>query len=184
MTTGSGIVDNRTEEAPVPGTLPIASAAGFGGLFPKRADAPIKIFHPTIMDPVHAKQGYPHGNVGQPRRPSMEFVMSHHEEILHLERNNGKGLIYLYDTGGYWCAFEQSACRLHRIFPESDISILHFGNYPFPVVMAAISDGELRAYSRRHLVREPEGGCRILSGRELSPEYYRRWRNAVDEGLL
>ena len=82
----------------------------------------------------------------------MAFLAAHRTEVLAREQNNER-FIHLYGTGGYWAAFERSAYQLCRLFPRNETAVFHFAAYPFPVVMASIADGELRAYSRRHILR-------------------------------
>lgn len=89
---------------------------------------------------------------------------------------------YLYGFESYWVAFEHSAYQLCRLFPRSDTSIIRFVTYPFPVVMASITDTELCAYSRRHILKAAEPDRRVLTAEKLSFEHYREWhRTEVEE---
>lgn len=102
-------------------------------------------------------------------------------------RNHGPGknnerYAYLYGFESYWVAFEHSAYQLCRLFPRSDTSIIRFVTYPFPVVMASITDTELCAYSRRHILKAAEPDRRVLTAEKLSFEHYREWhRTEVEE---
>lgn len=114
----------------------------------------------------------------------MTLLENHCKDILKREATAKDDLIYLYETGEYWVAFEQSACRLRQLFPGSDIIVLHLPVWPFPVVMVSVSDTVFRQYSRTHIVRDFGPGHRILSGAPVSPEQYSRWHKAALAGLI
>lgn len=104
-------------------------------------------------------------------------------EILSREQDNSCR-IYLYDTAGWWVAFEQSACQLSRIFPDCGITILHLRKYPFPVVMASVADRQVQAYSHSHIFRTSSAGIRVLSATQMAPECYSRWHRETVDGLI
>ncbi len=109
------------------------------------------------------------------------LLNEHLGDIMSRERTNTAS-IHLYCTGPYWVAFERSAYQLCRLFPRSDTSIIRFVTYPFPVVMASITDTELCAYSRRHILKAAEPDRRVLTAEKLSFEHYREWhRTEVEE---
>lgn len=111
----------------------------------------------------------------------MTFLSTHQEKILAREKENER-FIHLYGLGNYWVAFERSAYQLYRLFPQSETSIIRFVTYPFPVVMAAVTDIELRAYSRRHILRNAEPDYRVLATSAISFDRYREWhRTEVEE---
>ena len=112
----------------------------------------------------------------------MAFLSAHQAEIMAREKDNER-YAYLYGFESYWVAFEHSAYQLCRLFPRSDTSIIRFVTYPFPVVMAAVTDAELRAYSRRHILRIAEPDYRVLTTEELPPERYREWHRVEVEEL-
>lgn len=113
----------------------------------------------------------------------MSFLAAHQREILAREKDNGT-FIHLYDTGGYWIAFEHSACQLCQLFPRHETAVINFRDYPFPVVMAFVTDADLRAYSRRHILRTAGPDYKILTVPALVPEQYRSWyRNEIREFL-
>ena len=95
-------------------------------------------------------------------------------EIIRQERSNDKS-IHLYGTGGYWVAFEESAYLLCQVFSAEVLSVISHASYPFPIVMASISDQELAAYSRRHIVKRNEPEYKELVATAISFEEYRRW---------
>lgn len=95
-------------------------------------------------------------------------------EIIRKERKNERR-VCLYGTGEYWTAFEQSAYLLCRLFPAAEVSIVTHPEEPFPVVMASISDDELRAFARQHIFcRDLPDYKEILVDR-IIPEQYRIW---------
>lgn len=114
----------------------------------------------------------------------MALLEHHHKDILKRESSGTGGFIYLYEAGEYWVAFEQSACRLRQLFPDCDIIVLHLQAWPFPVVMASVSDIRFRKYSRTHIVRAFGPDHKILSGSPVSPEQYSRWHKAALDGLI
>ena len=74
-------------------------------------------------------------------------------QLLHIVKKElrNENRICLYGTGEYWVAFERSAYMLSQLFASSDISSVIHKEYPFPVVMASISDDELRGYGKHHI---------------------------------
>jgi len=57
------------------------------------------------------------------------------------------------------------------MFPDAGISVLQFADCPFPVVMASVSDGEFRAYARRHIVRTSGTDHTVLFREPLADGY-------------
>ena len=112
----------------------------------------------------------------------VRLLNEHLNDIMNRERAN-QNSIHLYCTGPYWVAFERSAYQLCRLFPRSETSVIRFITYPFPVVMAAVTDAELRAYSRRHILRIAEPDYRVLTTGEFPPERYREWHRVEVEEL-
>lgn len=98
---------------------------------------------------------------------------SHSGAILDRERDNGR-FVHLY-AAGYRAAFERSAGRLRRMFPDAGISVPHFESSPFPVVMASVSDEEFRAYAWRHIVRTSDTAPIRFS-------FGSRWRTSAADG--
>lgn len=113
----------------------------------------------------------------------MTFLSTHQAKIMARERTN-KRFVHLYGIGDYWMAFERSAYLLCQLFSRSETSVVHFIAYPFPVMMAAITDQELKAYSRSHIFKRDEGDYKELLTSEISPGQYRLWhRNEVQDYL-
>ena len=124
----------------------------------------------------------PVGNASSPGVSLMDFLSTHQAEILNQEKDNLQ-FAHLYGFENYWVAFEHSAYQLCRLFPRSETSIIRFITYPFPVVMAAVTDAELRAYSRRHILRIAKPDYRMLTTEELPLERYREWHRVEVEEL-
>lgn len=112
------------------------------------------------------------------------LLENHHKDILKREASGRGDFIYLYDTGDYWVAFERSAFMLRRIFPESDIVVLHLKTWLFPVVMVSVADSDFRKYSRIHTAHPMGPDRRVLPGGTVSLEQYTRWHKAVEEGTV
>lgn len=106
------------------------------------------------------------------------LLAAHDNDILCRERNNDNR-IYLYDIRGYWVAFEQSACLLQQLFPQSRISLLRSRSYPLPVVMASVADDAMQGYFRQHIVKPFRMKHKILLGLTLSQEYYKQWHEGT-----
>lgn len=114
----------------------------------------------------------------------MSLLETRLTEIIRQESNN-ENHIHLYTTGDYWAAFEQSACLLCEAFPASETTIITSHTaYPFPVVMATITDNELRTYTRKHILRKDNLEYKILSAPALSFEHYREWHNREVQEFL
>ncbi len=60
------------------------------------------------------------------------------KNILKKEVGNTDAM-YLYGTGTYWVAFENSAYQLCQQCEEVELTPFFFDDYPFPVLMASIS---------------------------------------------
>lgn len=115
--------------------------------------------------------------VGQPSAlPSglrlMAFLEANLKQVLDRERNNDRR-IHLYAFGGYWAAFDRSACQLCLRFPGCETAVLRVVSIPFPVVMAFVPDGQLRI--RRVRMRRAEPEHEILTAPELSMARYKKW---------
>lgn len=106
--------------------------------------------------------------------PLMELIETRLLDIIHTEDATGR-FIHLYGVGDYWHAFEESAYQLGLLFGTHDITVLMYKDYPFPVLMASISDDELRAYSKNHIFRKKVSGYRELVGMGISMKQNKRW---------
>lgn len=95
-------------------------------------------------------------------------------EIIRKERKNERR-VCLYGTGEYWTAFEQSAYQLCRLFATNDISVATHPEYPFPVVMASISDDELRAFAKQHIFCRDLPNYKEMLVPRIIPQQYRIW---------
>lgn len=132
------------------------------------------------MRPIEENIETMNGNLRQVARtePSgmrlMAFLSAHRTEILDREKNNER-FIHLYGTGGYWTAFERSACQLCRLFPRSETAVFHFAARPFPVVMASVTDTELSSYTRRLALRTVDPNHKVLRVSALPSGAYERW---------
>lgn len=136
----------------------------------------------TEIAGISDRQQQPAGNASSPGVSLMDFLSTHQAEILNREKDNQR-FAHLYGFGNYWVAFEHSAYQLCRLFSRSETSIIRFVTYPFPVVMAAVTDAELHAYSRRHILRIAEPDYRVLTTEELPFERYREWHRVEVEEL-
>ncbi len=110
----------------------------------------------------------------------LELVGTRGADILGRERGNGRQ-VHLYDAGGYRIAFERSAWLLCLLFPRAEVMTLHLGTHPFPVVLAAVREDDVRPYFRRHIVRTC-GDRSVLLAPSLPSEGYDRWRREVVDG--
>lgn len=115
------------------------------------------------------------------------LLASHNSDILQKEESNS-GRIYLYPLGEYWAAFEQSACLLHRMFPDGELTVLHLKTFPFPVVMLSITDFAYRSCSRCHSSKTGDAieglGCIVISVPSVSGVDYSRWHKYVVDGVI
>lgn len=117
---------------------------------------------------------------GPPWKRLLGLVEERHAEILERERGNGR-LAYLYDAGAYWVAFERSAWRLCRLFPQAEVLVLHLRGRPFPVVLAAVAEQAVRPRLRgRDAGRR--GGRAALPAPPCPESLYGEWRRKVVDG--
>lgn len=103
-------------------------------------------------------------------------------DILDKERDN-RCAVHLYNIGTYWVAFERSAYQLYRLFPRVEPTSLSLTSYPFPFVMASITDRSLHAYACEHIVRRSEAGYVRLTAPDLLLADYRKWHAKEAESL-
>lgn len=112
----------------------------------------------------------------------MNLLRERLTEIMDRERTNQNSM-HLYCTGSYWVAFERSAYQLHRAFSDSETLPLRLYAYPFPIVMASITDLSLRLYTRKHILRKDESDYKLLTVPGLPLAAYREWHAGEVEGL-
>lgn len=111
----------------------------------------------------------------------MYLMNSQLSNIIRREHEN-ETRICLYGFGTYWSAFEKSAFLLCQIFPESHIFITTHIASPFPVVMAIISDDQLRDYGRHHIFCRDYPDYKELFCLKPSTIQYRVWhRNEMNK---
>ena len=112
----------------------------------------------------------------------MNLLRERLTEIMDRERAN-RNSIHLYCTGPYWVAFERSAYQLHRTFPDSETTPMRLFAYPFPIVMASVTDRSLRSYARKHILRRDDMNYKLLTVPGLSLADYRAWHAGEVKGL-
>ena len=104
-------------------------------------------------------------------------------QITRREREN-LAHICLYETGGYWAAFERSAYQLCRLFPDLNVSALKLRDNPFPVVFACVSDKELLSYAESHILCVDKPDYKEILAEEISPVNYFRWHQQSLQPLV
>lgn len=79
------------------------------------------------------------------------------KNILKKEVGNTDAM-YLYGTGTYWVAFENSAYQLCQQYEEAELTPFFFDEYPFPVLMASVPYSALdnNKISDRLVLRAPK----------------------------
>ena len=112
----------------------------------------------------------------------VRLLNEHLSEIMSRERSNQHS-IHLYCTGPYWVAFERSAYQLRRAFPDSEVIPMRLLGYPFPVVMASVTDRSLRSYARKHILRRDDMDYKQLTVPGLSLADNREWHAGEVKGL-
>ena len=104
----------------------------------------------------------------------MALLENHLLDILDKEHDNHTA-IHLYSTGTHWVAFERSAYQLLCLSPCIMVTPMSLTTYPFPVVMASLTDRELRTSSRMRSFRREGVDYGWLAVPELSLTNYRKW---------
>lgn len=101
----------------------------------------------------------------------LQWVAENLRLITHREAGN-EDTLHLYAHGDYWHAFERSAYQLVRRHPEAQLSQLSFTTYPFPLIIATLSDATVR----RHLAAHSHTATHlVLPAPRLTPEAYYTW---------
>lgn len=113
-----------------------------------------------------------------------QLIQSYHTEILDREKSNDR-FIHLYNIGTYWVAFERSACGLCGLFPKSEFALFRVPGRLEYVVMVSVSESEVVAFARKHVVRRDELDYMVLMvSSSLVKEYYKWHADAVRSVLL
>jgi len=110
----------------------------------------------------------------------MRLIDGHLPEIVQREVRSA-GRIRLYGTGDYWNAFEQSAYLLWRLFPEAELVAVRHCGFPFPVVIASISDLALQSRVGQNIFLHCRPNYRELFAPDVPVQQYASWhRQTVD----
>lgn len=112
----------------------------------------------------------------------MRLMNTHMPEIIRKEQSNVNS-IKLYGTGDYWSAFEQSAYLLCKVFTTNNITVITSKVYPFPVMMATISDKALRAYAKSHIYTCDKIDYKEILATDISVKDYQKWRKKEIDGF-
>ncbi len=105
------------------------------------------------------------------------LLVSRGDEIISREKDN-RDVIYLYNVGGWWVAFECSAYMLSR---------LHMGCYPsvlrmpdnaecLPLVMDGLPEDEVDGLCRINGTLHDGTDYKAVSSKECSVGLYARWK--------
>ena len=72
--------------------------------------------------------------------------------IMKREYDN-ENRVHLYGVGQYWAAFDKSAYLLEKMTnEESDTTVLHFKDYPFPILMYCLHYEKVKDLCRKHIM--------------------------------
>lgn len=114
--------------------------------------------------------------------PLVALLTVHFDTIMERERTN-RGFVHLYGVGDYWVAFEQSAYPLCHLMPSCETALFHFASYPFPVVMASVTDTCLQSFVRQHILRTDRPAYKVFSVRPYPSARYRSWHRTLECAL-
>lgn len=92
--------------------------------------------------------------------------------------------ISLYEAGEYWMAFEYSAYLLCGLFPQLRVTVIEMHNNPFPIVMAGISDEELRRYTSRHILKRDYLDYKEIVPTKTPATEYHQWHQQAVQPFL
>ena len=108
----------------------------------------------------------------------LEALLSRYiKEIMSRESVN-TNTIHLYNTGDYWVSFEKSAYMLQRLSQDVDTATINHPAYPFPIIMATVSDSEIHGDLSPDCVLR---GYSTLYADELNIAEYTEWhRNEIE----
>ena len=109
--------------------------------------------------------------------PLAALLTGHFDAIMERERTN-RSSVHLYGAGDYWVAFEQSAYQLCQLMPSCETTLFRFAVYPFPVVMASVTDAQLQSFVRLHILRTDQPAY----VRPYSADRYRSWHRTLERG--
>ena len=113
----------------------------------------------------------------------INFLTENHKEIIAQEQQNYTR-INLYGIGNYWHAAEESACQLEKLFPKVEKMVMRFDDFPFPFVIAAITDTQLRTYTKLHLMKVDHPDFKVIVTKRMSAQSYYDWHKETTEDFL
>ena len=113
--------------------------------------------------------------------PLAALLTGHFDAIMERERTN-RSSVHLYGAGDYWVAFEQSAYQLCQLMPSCETTLFRFAVYPFPVVMASVTDVQLQSFVRLHILRTDQPAYKVFSVRPYSADRYRSGHRTLERG--
>lgn len=113
--------------------------------------------------------------------PLAALLTGHFDAIMERERTN-RSSVHLYGAGDYWVAFEQSAYQLCQLMPSCETTLFRFAVYPFPVVMASVTDAQLQPFVRLHILCTDQPAYKVFSVRPYSADRYRSWHRTLESG--
>lgn len=103
--------------------------------------------------------------------------------IMKREYDN-ENRIHLYGVGQYWAAFDKSAYLLEEMTnEESDTTVLHFKDYPFPILMYCLHYEKVKDLCRKHIMAKQNPDYLQLLTHPIDPKSYSQWYRelVVDE---
>ena len=98
--------------------------------------------------------------------------------------NANENRVHLYGVGHYWAAFDRSAYLLEQMtMNESDATVLHLKDYPFPVLMYCVRHEKVEDLCRRYLMAGQGMEYRQIMSHPIDTASYNRWyRGYVIDG--
>lgn len=104
------------------------------------------------------------------------------QTIMKRESDN-ENRIHLYGVGQYWAAFDKSAYLLEKMTNEEcDTTVLHFKNYPFPILMYCVHYDKVKDLCRRHTMTKQDSEYLQLLTHPIDSHSYNKWYRAYAIG--
>lgn len=90
--------------------------------------------------------------------------------------NANENRVHLYGVGQYWAAFDKSAYLLEQMTrTESDATILHLKDYPFPVLMYCVRHEKVKDLCRRHMMAKQGIEYLQIMSHPIDDASYNQW---------
>ena len=105
------------------------------------------------------------------------LLVSQGEEIVSREKDN-RDVIHIYNVGGWWVAFENSAYMLSRMHKCCYPSVLRMPEQSGSqsLIMEGLSEEEMKALCRINVMLHDETDYKAVASERYNASLYAKWK--------